>query len=294
MWGPPSAARARGSGEDTPTWQLFTPAWHVPLWSASIVLLGSKHVCGYSWASTLLADTHIGSTAIRSWQRERPPAGKGKIKNVKFTGRKRKLLQELPIMSVAKHSRIHLDQPSCHRRSAISRAGVRLRVCKNAAEGLVVGRRRGQKAIQSVRALTIRHAAGCTAAGGTRRQRIPAGESQRSSLSASLPRSQNMHEDDDIQQSPAALVVYKKAATSHNRAATRTSNSHPALRHADKPQRRQVPRLELGRNRTCVACFAAGRPLDGMSDFVSLATFISTIQNPKAKFFAEGPFSLVL
>ena len=33
-WGPPSAARARGSGAaDNPTWQLFTPAWHVPLWS---------------------------------------------------------------------------------------------------------------------------------------------------------------------------------------------------------------------------------------------------------------------
>ncbi len=34
MWGPPSAARARGSGAaNNPTWQLFTPAWHVPLWS---------------------------------------------------------------------------------------------------------------------------------------------------------------------------------------------------------------------------------------------------------------------
>ena len=34
MWGPPSAARARGSCADrNPSWQLFTPAWHVPLWS---------------------------------------------------------------------------------------------------------------------------------------------------------------------------------------------------------------------------------------------------------------------
>ena len=44
-----SAAGARGSGADyEPTWQMFTPAWHVPLLGdKSIVLLGSTYVCGY-------------------------------------------------------------------------------------------------------------------------------------------------------------------------------------------------------------------------------------------------------
>ena len=37
---PPSAARARGSGaDDKPTWQLFTPAWHIQLWSDNFPLL---------------------------------------------------------------------------------------------------------------------------------------------------------------------------------------------------------------------------------------------------------------
>ena len=46
--GAPSAARARGSGADNkPTWQLFTPAWHVPLWSNGFlaITIGLKQAC---------------------------------------------------------------------------------------------------------------------------------------------------------------------------------------------------------------------------------------------------------
>ena len=42
VWGPPSAARARGRGAaNNPTWQLFTPAWHVPLWSNDFLAIRS-------------------------------------------------------------------------------------------------------------------------------------------------------------------------------------------------------------------------------------------------------------
>ena len=47
-WGPPSAARARGSGADrNPTWQLFTPAWHVPLWSDRVLSFKVPSICAF-------------------------------------------------------------------------------------------------------------------------------------------------------------------------------------------------------------------------------------------------------
>ena len=54
----PSAARARGSGADhKPTWQLFAPAWHTPLWSdrALSFLVPSMSAATHSWTSTLLS-----------------------------------------------------------------------------------------------------------------------------------------------------------------------------------------------------------------------------------------------
>ena len=46
--GPPSAARARGSGADrNPTWQLFTPAWHVPLWSDRVLSFKVPSICTF-------------------------------------------------------------------------------------------------------------------------------------------------------------------------------------------------------------------------------------------------------
>ena len=69
--GPPSVARARGSGADhNPTWQLFSPAWHVPLWSNDFLAI-RLHACyqaGPSGANEAVGNV-LSSLVTTHWGR---------------------------------------------------------------------------------------------------------------------------------------------------------------------------------------------------------------------------------